>query len=69
VIAKVTAQEPVRALLDRRPHDCSLDDVLYHLYLVQEVGKGLVDVEAGRIVSHEEVAVDLRRKWLLGSAK
>ena len=31
----MTAKDTVRALLDRLPDDCSLDDVQYHLYVVQ----------------------------------
>ena len=65
----MTAKETVRALLDRLPNDCSLDDVMYHLYVVQAVGQGRADGEAGRVIPHEQVAADLRRKWLLGSAK
>ncbi len=65
----MTAKETVRALLDRLPNDCSLDDVMYHLYVVQAVGRGLDDGEAGRVIPHEQVATDLRRKWLLGSEK
>jgi hypothetical protein len=65
----VTAKDTVRALLDRLPDDCSLDDVLYHLYVVQAVGQGVADGEAGRIIPREQVAADLRRKWLLGSVK
>ena len=62
----MTAKDTVRALLDRLPDDCSLDDVQYHLYVVQAVGRGLADGEAGRLIPHEQVAADLRRKWLLG---
>ena len=58
----------VRALLDRLPDDCSLDDVLYHLYVVQRVEQGLQDAENGRVVPHEQVAEDLRRKWQVGRA-
>lgn len=65
----MTTKETVRALLDRLPDDCSLDDVLYHLYVVQAVGRGMADAEAGQVIPHEQVAADLRRKWLLGSAK
>lgn len=65
----VTAKEIVRTLLERLPDDCSLDDVLYHLYVAQTVGEGVADGEAGRIVPHEQVATDLRRKWLPGSGK
>ena len=65
----MTAKETVRALLDRLPDDCSLEDVLYHLYVVQAVAQGLTDAESGRVIPHEQVAADLRRKWLLGSVK
>lgn len=46
----------VRDLLDRLPDDCSLDDVLYHLYVVRAVKRGEADVEAGRTIPHEAVA-------------
>ena len=65
----MTTKDTVRALLERLPDDCSLDDVLYHLYVVQAIGRGLADSEAGRVIPHEQVAADLRRKWLLGSAQ
>ena len=65
----MTAKETVRALLDRLPDDCNLDDVQYHLYVVQAVARGVADGQAGRVVSHEQVAADLRRKWLLGSTQ
>jgi predicted transcriptional regulator len=58
----VTAKETVRALLDRLPDDCTLEDVLYHLYVVQAVDRGLADGESGRVVSQEQVAAELRHK-------
>ena len=64
----MTAKDTVRALLERLPDDCSLDDVLYHVYVLQAVDRGAADAAAGRVISHETVAADLRRKWLLGSA-
>ncbi len=65
----MTAKETVRVLLDRLPDDCSLDDVLYHLYVVQAVDRGVADARAGRTLSHEQVALELRRKWQLGSVQ
>lgn len=62
------AKETVRDLLDRLPDDCSLEDILYHLYVVQAVKKGLADADAGRTISHEEVRERLRKKWVLGTA-
>lgn len=64
----MTAKDTVRALLERLPDDCSLDEVQYHLYVVQAVGRGEADEQAGRVIPHEQVAAELRRKWLLGRA-
>jgi len=60
----VEAKQAVRALLDRLPDDCSVEDVLYHLYVLQAVERGQEDAAAGRVMSHEEVESAMRRKWL-----
>lgn len=65
----MTTKEKVQDLLTRLPDDCSLEDVLYHLYVIQAIDRGLADAEAGRTVSHEEVALMMRRKWVLGAAQ
>lgn len=56
-------KETVRSLLDQLPDNCSLDDVLYHLYVIQAVEQGRADARAGRMIPHDEVARELRRKW------
>jgi predicted transcriptional regulator len=63
------AKEAVRALLDRLPDDCSMDDVLYHLYVLRAIDRGQADVAAGRTVPHEQVEEELRKKWLLGAGE
>jgi predicted transcriptional regulator len=63
----VEAKETVRALLDRLPDDCSVEDVLYHLYVLQAIERGQADVTAGRIIPQEEVESAMRRKWLRGA--
>jgi len=65
----VETKDTVRAVLDRLPDDCSLEDVLYHLYVVQTVARGRADVQAGRTLSQEQVAEELRRKWLVAAEK
>ena len=62
-------KQAVRELLDRLPEDCSLEEVLYHLYVLQAVQKGLDDVDAGRVIPHATVADALRRKWQLGEGQ
>lgn len=61
------AKETVRALLDRLPDDCSVEDVLYHLYVLQAIERGQADVTAGRIIPQEEVESAMCRKWLRGA--
>ena len=60
-------KQKVQDLLDRLPDDCSLEDVLYHLYVVQKVEAGLADADAGRLIPHEVVVQEMRRKWVAGS--
>jgi len=57
------AKQTVRDLLDKLPDDCSIEDVLYHLYVLQRVSQGLTDVDAGRVISHSQVQEELRRRW------
>ena len=61
-------KETVRDLLDKLPDDCTLEDVLYHLYVLQAIDRGLAEAEAGRTIPHEQVAEEMRRKWVLGAA-
>ena len=63
------AKEAVKALLDRLPDDCSMDEVLYHLYVLRAIERGQADVAAGRTLSHEDVEEELRRRWLLGTGE
>ena len=62
-------KETVRALLERLPDDCSIEDVLYHLYVLQEVELGRADIAAGCVIPQAQVADELRRKWLLGAGR
>jgi hypothetical protein len=65
----MTTKETVRALLDRLPEDCTLDDVQYHLYVAQAVGRGVADEREGRTIPQAQVETEMRRKWLTGSAR
>ena len=66
-MSAMQTNDAVRALLDRLPDDCSLEDVLYHLYVVQQVELGLAEADAGHVVSHEQVVQEVERKWILGA--
>jgi len=45
------------------PDTASLEDIQYHIYVRQKIALGLEDVDAGRVVKHEEVQQRLT-KWL-----
>jgi len=58
-----TAKEEVQSLLNKLPDDCSLEDIQYHLYVIEKVRNGLEAAESQGTVSQEEVEQRLR-KWL-----
>jgi len=58
-----TAKEEIRALLDKLPDDCSLEDVQYHLYVVEKIQKGMERAETEGTLSQDEVERKLN-KWI-----
>ena len=58
-----TAKEEVHALLSRLPDDCSLEDIQYHLYVIEKVRHGLDIAETQGTMSEEEVERRLG-KWI-----
>lgn len=59
-----TAKQEVHALLSRLPDDCSLEDIQYHLYVIEKVRNGLEIADAQGAVPQEEVERQLG-KWLI----
>jgi predicted transcriptional regulator len=58
-----TVKQEVSNLLQRLPEDCSLEDVQYHLYVLQKIERGLKDAEEGRVYTQKEVE-KMMSKWL-----
>ncbi|MBI5193649.1 MAG: hypothetical protein HZA08_09450 [Nitrospirae bacterium] len=58
-----TAKQEVTGLLNRLPEDCSLEDIQYHLYVLQKIERGMKDVVEGRVYTQEEVEKKMS-KWL-----
>ncbi len=50
-----TAKEDVKALLDKLPDDCSLEDVQYHLYVVEKIHRGIERAGKEGTLSQDEV--------------
>ena len=57
-----TAKEEVEQLLGRLPRDCSLEDIQYHLYVLEKVRNGLEAVTKGEVPQDD--AEERLSKWL-----
>jgi hypothetical protein len=60
----MTAKQEVQSLLTRLPDGCSLEDIQYHLYVLEKVHRGLEDARANGASSQEEAETHLK-KWLV----
>lgn len=58
-----TAKEEVESLLAKLPDDCSLEDIQYHLYVLEKVRHGLEAADIEGVVSQNDAEVRLA-KWL-----
>jgi hypothetical protein len=58
-----TAKNEVQQLLNTLPDDCSLEDIQYHLYVIEKVRNGLETADNQGTLSQEEVEQRLG-KWL-----
>jgi hypothetical protein len=59
-----TAKQQVESLLQKLPENCTLEDIQYHLYVLDKVRQGLDDVRQRGTVSQEEAEKQLS-KWLV----
>ncbi|MCX7545485.1 hypothetical protein [Marinicella gelatinilytica] len=50
-----TAKDDVKSILNKLPDDCSLEDVQYHLYVVDKIKKGINRAENEGSFSQDEV--------------
>lgn len=48
-------KQEVMRILESLPDDCSYEDVQYRIYLRETVDRGIRDIDAGRVVSQEEM--------------
>ncbi len=58
-----TSKHDVEMLLNKLPDNCSVEDIQYHLYVLDKVRRGLEDARGNGTLSSEEVETRLR-KWL-----
>ncbi len=59
----LSAKQASLRLIERLEDDVSFEDIIYELYFLQKVERGLRDVEEGRTISHEQVRKEFEQ-WL-----
>ncbi|HEY2115526.1 MAG TPA: hypothetical protein VGJ51_10565 [Candidatus Angelobacter sp.] len=59
----MSAKQEVQSLLEKLPDNCSLEDIQYHLYVLEKVRSGLQDARENGAVSQEDAELRLS-KWL-----
>lgn len=58
-----SAKKITLELVERLDDDVTYDDIMYELYALQKIERGLNDVEEGWTMPHSEVK-DRLRQWL-----
>jgi hypothetical protein len=58
-----TAKQEVEAMLNTLPDDCSIEDIQYHLYVLEKVRRGIERAEAEGTVTQADAEARLG-KWL-----
>lgn len=58
-----TAKQEVQNLIDHLPDDSTLEDIHYHLYVLEKIRRGRDDIRNGHHFTTEQVKERLS-KWL-----
>ena len=49
-----TAKQQAESVLRHLPDNCTLEDIQYHLYVLEKIGKGRKHIEDGRSLTADE---------------
>jgi len=58
-----TAKDEVKSLLKRLPDNCTLEDVQYHLYVIEKIQRGIERADSEGSIPQKEVEKRLS-KWI-----
>ena len=56
-----TAKSEVTSMLETLPDDSSLEDIQYHLYVIEKMKRGVEQAESEETLSHAEAEQRLRK--------
>ena len=59
-----TAKQEVKKILAHLPEDCTLEDIQYHLYVIEKIQRGIEAAEKKCVVSQEEAEKHIGN-WLM----
>jgi len=59
-----TIKDKIKSILNQLPEDCSIEDIQYHLYVLEKVRQGLNVADTESRLRQEEVE-GLLSKWLI----
>jgi hypothetical protein len=59
-----TIKEAIKSILNQLPDDCSIEDIQYHLYVLEKIRQGLAVADTENRLKQEEVE-GLLNKWLI----
>jgi hypothetical protein len=59
----MTGKQQLESLLQKLPDNCSLEDIQYHLYVLDKVQRGLEEARSSGTLSQEEAEKRLS-KWV-----
>lgn len=48
------AKKYVIDIVERMPDELDIDDLMYELYVIEKVMRGMKDIDSGNVVAHEE---------------
>ena len=58
-----TAKDEIKAILDKLPDNCALEDVQYHLHVSEKIHKGIERAEKEGTISQDEAERKFN-KWI-----
>jgi len=61
--AMSTAMRDIKTLINHLPEDSSIEDVQYHLYVLEKIRRGRKDISDGKRYTTEQARERLKR-WL-----
>ena len=48
-----TAKKEINKLLRSLPEDCSMEDIQYHIHVLQKIERGVQQADDGKVISAE----------------